>query len=285
MPAYVIELAEGARHLPGGFDRLVVFASNVTDARTTAAGAFDGDSDETWLTGATVTQITTETDLTDVGGGWSMYCKITGAAAQTVDPIIVEVDGLTRNQVTGVLGRDRLHLESAAINSAGTGYTAGDIVTVSGGTFTRAATVEVVAVSTGVPTLIGLADPGEYTELPDLTAAVTTGGTGTGLTVDLTQAVNGGLKALAAQLVTALNSQADISGAVADFSNDVLTFASAGDGLGDATVTYEIRRNGVDQDFLVQTGTLVHEGAAGAALTIDPEFDTSPGAVFPLKSR
>lgn len=72
-------------------------------------------------------------------------------------------------------------LLSASILSGGTGYVVGDIVTVSGGTFSNAARLRVDAVNTGVVTALSVYDPGTYTEPSASTA--TTGGTGTGLTV------------------------------------------------------------------------------------------------------
>lgn len=72
-------------------------------------------------------------------------------------------------------------LLSAAVLAGGTGYVVGDIVTVSGGTFTTAARVRVDAVNTGVVTAVSVYDPGVYSEPSSNTA--TTGGTGTGLTL------------------------------------------------------------------------------------------------------
>lgn len=79
-------------------------------------------------------------------------------------------------------------VNTAAINTAGTGYAAGDIVTVSGGTVTGgiAATIRVDTVSAGVPQTISVWNAGSYATNPGTTNISTTGGTGTGLTVDLT---------------------------------------------------------------------------------------------------
>jgi hypothetical protein len=67
-----------------------------------------------------------------------------------------------------------------AINSGGTGYTVGDVLTVSGGTGT-AATLTVATVSAGVITAITLLGSGGYSVLPTFPASVT-GGTGSGAT-------------------------------------------------------------------------------------------------------
>lgn len=76
-----------------------------------------------------------------------------------------------------------------AISAAGTGYTANDLVTVVGGTFTSACTVKVDSVSGGVPTAVSITDGGEYSATPSNPAA-TSGGSGTGLTLTMTWAYN-----------------------------------------------------------------------------------------------
>lgn len=68
---------------------------------------------------------------------------------------------------------------------AGTGYTDGDIVTLVGGTFTEPATFT-VAETGGIVDTLTLLSAGKYTVLPAVDEAATTGGTGTGVTVDLT---------------------------------------------------------------------------------------------------
>ncbi len=77
---------------------------------------------------------------------------------------------------------------AAAISAAGTGYTANDIVTVSGGVFTVAATVKILTVSGGVPQTVEVhTEAGEYSTTPGNPAA-TTGGSGSGLTLTMTWA-------------------------------------------------------------------------------------------------
>jgi hypothetical protein len=76
---------------------------------------------------------------------------------------------------------------AAAVNAAGTGYTANDIVTVVGGTFPVAATVKVLTVggSGEVLTLEVHTEAGEYSSTP-ANPAVVSGGTGSGLTLTMT---------------------------------------------------------------------------------------------------
>lgn len=75
----------------------------------------------------------------------------------------------------------------AAISAAGTGYTANDIVTVVGGTFTEATTVKIDSVSSGVPTAVSVNTAGNYSATPSNPAS-TSGGTGSGLTLTMTWA-------------------------------------------------------------------------------------------------
>ena len=72
---------------------------------------------------------------------------------------------------------------------AGTGYANGDVVTAAGGTGTKA-TFTVTTDGTGIPTALALTTAGSYTALPTLDENAVTGGTGTGLTVDLVIGLN-----------------------------------------------------------------------------------------------
>lgn len=76
----------------------------------------------------------------------------------------------------------------AAPSAAGTGYTVGDVLTISGGTSSVAATVVVTSISgggsTGPVTGVRIKNTGTYTVNPSATAA-TTGGTGTSATIAL----------------------------------------------------------------------------------------------------
>lgn len=80
---------------------------------------------------------------------------------------------------------DAYEATGVAISAAGTGYTAGDIVTVVGGTFTEATTVTIDTVSGGVPQTVSINTAGEYSTTPSNPAS-TSGGTGSGLTLTMT---------------------------------------------------------------------------------------------------
>lgn len=78
------------------------------------------------------------------------------------------------------------HVATVAINSGGTGYAVGDVLTVAGGTSTFAATLLVTSVAAGVINGVRVQYGGAYTADPTLTANAVTGGTGSGATMDLT---------------------------------------------------------------------------------------------------
>lgn len=80
---------------------------------------------------------------------------------------------------------------AAAINAAGTGYTLGDILTVSGGTSSYPVTIEVTTVGGGgAVTGVRIQTGGAYTANPSNPVSVT-GGTGSSATFNLTMAATG----------------------------------------------------------------------------------------------
>ena len=271
MPAYLVSLPENRR--VQGSNTLVVHAADATDARTAATMQFDGDAAGLWATVASVTEIVAGLVLSDAGPGWSAYVRISGAAAQDdivfPDPIVVQVDGLTKDQAQGVLGKVRLHISESdiTINDGGASNVDDDVYTLVGGTFTRAATF--IATGTGAITGFELSDPGEYSELPTLTnAAFTTSGSGTGEDIDLGQADVGSYEALMGQLVTDLTGAgltAGVDMAEVGAGTRLFTVAAIADDIGDGTLEVEVRQNG---DFFADlVSTLVDEGIAAAVLT------------------
>jgi len=273
MPNFLVELPESQTYsnLGEGATKMVIFAADVAGARRAAAGRFDGDGNALWNTEATVTELVVGLNLADAGDdGWTLFARVGGGAAQTVDPFVVTVDGQTRNAAKGILGANRLHL-NGVLNSGGVAtYVVDEILTAAGGTFTRAATFRVITVSTGVITALELVDPGEYSVLPaTLTANPVTGGGGTAATVDLSQFAAGSYEALIGQMVTDLNAGADFTSSV-DLSEGaagtrLFTLATIGDDIGDATVEFEVRHNGTVETVLMST--IVDEGSAAAVLT------------------
>ena len=74
---------------------------------------------------------------------------------------------------------------AASVQSGGTGYTVGDVLTVSGGDYTVRTQLTVTAVTTGAITGIAISNAGMY-EIPPTSPVSVTGGTGSGATFNLT---------------------------------------------------------------------------------------------------
>lgn len=277
MPAYLVEMpVQTGLTLHGhhGANKMVIFASNAADALAAAEGHFPGTAG--WISLATANEIVAGTDL----AGYTFIVNITGGAAQTVDPISVSV--------SGGAGNNALNEGAQVVNAGGTGYATDDILTVVGGTFTRAATLRVTGQTAGVIDSVETVDPGEYTVNPTLVANAVTGGTGSSATIDLTMAGANSYEVFLGQLITRLNAQADIANAAVDMSEGaagtrLLTLASIADGIGDATVTLAWGKEGGNVAGL--SSTITHEGVAAAVLTVAlPTIATLvlPSAVTPV---
>lgn len=292
MPNYLVQLPESATYgnLGEGATKMVIFAADAAGARRAAAGRFDGDGNALWSTLAIVTELVAGVDLIDAGDeNWSAYARVTGGVAQTLDPIIATANGRSRNQAQGNLGAVRLHLaEGLVINAQGASYAVDDILTFTGGTFSRAATARVTGVTTGNIDTLELVDPGEYTVLPSLTAMVSTndGSGDDAATVDASQALSNSHEAIMAQMVTELAAFIDLTASI-DMSEGgvgarLFTVATVGDDIGDATLEFEVRHNGTAETVLV--GAIVDGGIAGAVLTAAiPASPIAPPRILTFK--
>lgn len=98
-----------------------------------------------------------------------------------------EVDALRRLWIGDVEVFNATAMQAVAVALQGNSYQRGDVLTLSGGTFTRAATVRVTRVSGGNVTAVELVDGGEYSVFPVGSTAATTGGSGTGCTITMTK--------------------------------------------------------------------------------------------------
>lgn len=136
--------------------------------------------------------------LTVGGGGEILTARIRNAGLYTTapsDPVAVTGgagSGADFNLTFGTNGwlRRRANgcpsaAQSATVAAGGTGYTVNDTLTVSGGTFGHAATFRVVTAPGGVVGTVAVIDQGDYTTAPSNPAS-TTGGTGSGCTLNLT---------------------------------------------------------------------------------------------------
>lgn len=83
------------------------------------------------------------------------------------------------------------HVATVAIVAGGTGFITGEIITLTDGTFTKAARFQVVTQAAGVITSIRIIDSGAYSVNPDITATTswTASAAGTGATFDLSMLV------------------------------------------------------------------------------------------------
>jgi len=142
---------------------------------TKGTGAIDlasGSSGVNISNGGTVTAIT----RTAAGSAYTAFPNITISAPTTASGV----------QATASVAL--MIANAATIQSGGTGYTLNDVVTLSGGTPSVAATFTVTGVTGGVVTSVSSTNFGTYSVLPSNPVSVT-GGTGTGLTLNVTWAV------------------------------------------------------------------------------------------------
>jgi len=99
--------------------------------------------------------------------------------------------GAIFNLVSAVASPNTSVTSVSPVPATGSGYAVGDILTVTGGTFTTAAQLKVVSVTgAGGITAVTVTDGGTYTSSPANPASVT-GGTGTGAIFNLTPEKNG----------------------------------------------------------------------------------------------
>jgi hypothetical protein len=129
---------------------------------------------------------------TNVIGSFVPPLAVVNGGTNNTDPNIAYTDVPTVNtsaQATLPVTTGNAYLTSATVAAGGTGYTASSTfnATVSGGTGI-AAVVNVTTNASGVVTAVNaVGSPGSYTAAPSpLTGVATTGGSGTGLTLNLT---------------------------------------------------------------------------------------------------
>lgn len=172
---------------------------------------------------------------------------------------IVTIAGGTGTSATATVTTDPASVATIAIgDNAGTGYTNNDIVTVAGGTGTPA-TGTVTTDGDGIVTAIALTTAGAYSVVPSINENVVTGGSGTGLTVDLTliEGVVASLALATAGSYTVLPTRNE--NAVTGGSGTGLT-ADIALGLGSITVT-------ADGDGYTTAPAIVIGGAGGTGAT------------------
>jgi hypothetical protein len=246
MPAYLVELPNhpGISGVIEG-NAMIVFAASEEDAKAVADAHFGADAKDLFTLAGTATELVAETDME----GYDLVVDIYDHTPR----VLLETEG-----VLGVV--------SGAVEQAGATYSVGDILTVVGGTSTRAASFRVSSVDGGAVDGIALIDPGHYSvapaELVDNEVTDDDGegdGAGSGATLAITMGTTAYVNKLG-HMLTLLNAETDIEGALLDLSGvdaegeaaaAVLTIADATDELGEEHVIVEFRKNGVAVPDLV----------------------------------
>lgn len=129
MPAYLVQAPlEGGQSLKGGFNTLVVFAANPTQARSAAKARFDGDSAAMW-DAATVTEITAAADY----AGWTLHVRVydtdvdvtvVGETGDTID--LLAAAAVTALNSTGPIDNASYDAGTNTLTIAGTDDNLGD---------------------------------------------------------------------------------------------------------------------------------------------------------------
>ena len=111
---------------------------------------------------------------TTLAGGAIGRCSLVNTTAAAAGQMTVKVFPFGAPEGSGAtLGSVHMRVKTIAVNFGGTtGYTTGDIITVTGGTGTKATAT--VTANAGVITGLALLNPGDYTVLSATTAAATT---------------------------------------------------------------------------------------------------------------
>lgn len=175
----------------------------------------------------------------------------------------------------GVVTVQTVKLVSATINVGGTGYGNAQTftVTVAGGTHSSTAQISVTSDVSGVVTTINsVSQAGSYTVLPTLTANVATGGTGTGLTLDLVFGI----------LTKTITTNGEYTTTTASFTQFSTTSVS---GVG---ATFNGATFGLDAYTIADPGTYITfpsnhvatTGGAGTGASFDATWTITEGPFF-----
>lgn len=115
------------------------------------------------------------------GGTVTAITRTANGSGYTSAPSVAISAPTTAGGVQAVLQPTMYLVDIPTIAGGGTGYTVGDVLTLSGGTFTTAAQITVATVSAGVITSVTVTTNGNYTALPSNPVSVT-GGAGSNAT-------------------------------------------------------------------------------------------------------
>jgi hypothetical protein len=123
------------------------------------------------------------------GGTVTAITRTAGGSAYTSIPTVAITAPTTSGGVQATASVGSMFTNTATVQSGGTGYTNGDVLTIVGGTvITSAATYTVTGVSGGAVTSVTPLNFNQYSVLPTNPVS-TTGGTGSGATLNLTYGI------------------------------------------------------------------------------------------------
>jgi hypothetical protein len=127
----------------------------------------------------------------NISNGTTVTAVIRTAAGTgfTTPPTWTAAAPTTAGGVTASGSVNSIGVVTATVSAGGSGYVVGDVLTVSGGTQTTAATLTVATLSGSAVATVTISNAGVYTASPTNPAA-TTGGTGTGATFTLSFGIN-----------------------------------------------------------------------------------------------
>lgn len=168
-------------------------------------------------------------------------CTLVGNTPAAAGQMSLKVFPMFSEVTSTAVAQANMQVSAATLDAAGTGYSAGDVVTISGGTKTTAATITVNTVTAGAITTFTLNTVANqlYTVLPGTVGVAVTGGTGTGATFNLA------------------------------FDVETVTVTAGGAGYVGASVTF------VGSAVTTATGTATVTSGAVASITV-----TSPGSGY-----
>jgi hypothetical protein len=123
------------------------------------------------------------------GGTVTAITRTAGGSAYATAPTVAISAPTTAGGVQATASVGSMFTNTATVQSGGTGYTNGDVLTIVGGTaITSAATYTVTGVSGGAVTSVTPLNFNQYSVLPTNPVS-TTGGTGSGATLNLTYGI------------------------------------------------------------------------------------------------
>jgi len=118
------------------------------------------------------------------GGTVTAITRTAAGSAYTSQPTVAISAPTTAGGVQATATFTLTLAATPTVSAGGSGYTVGDVLTITGGTSTQTATVTVATVSAGAVATVTISNFGIYTVAPSNPASVT-GGTGTGATFNL----------------------------------------------------------------------------------------------------